>query len=151
MQDQEIAYSLIFHVHGTLIFLYGHRLHFRPARQEPDEMNDPHLDQIDRGGLKRLKEPAGQTYGHAVLDPAVLTPPRDELKLPGIIQRLAIKIIEQGLARFIVTDEGRTIGVTVTCPVLQRDTPLPARFARSRTGVGGEILIITFTDNRKGA
>src|SRR5690349_1343530 len=76
--------------------------------------------------FKWLEKPAGKSERHAVLVPEFPPPPGLEAQQSRIGQRLAFDMLQKRRGGLVIADVARTVDVSVACPVLQGNSPLPA-------------------------
>ena len=91
---------------------------------------------MDAGRFERLHKSGGQPKRDAILDPGAAPAPGGEGQRARIGQRLTVESAQQQVRRARVIEERAAIDQAVAGAMLQRDAPLPARFARRRPRIG---------------
>ena len=135
VQDDEVA-DLLQLVIGQAVVALDHGGADPVEREQLHQPADPDHDHVDRGGLQRLDEAAGQTQRHDVLIPG-LAP------LAGAVadqarrdQGLTLDLGRQHRLGLVVAHVVAAIDKAVANPVLQRDLPAPAGPVRDGAGIG---------------
>ena len=137
MQNQEVANAVEIE-QAAAVELVDVCLFEATVRKQAHEPAYAGLNEMDTGRLQRFHEAAGQSQGDAVPAPELLAPAGGEFQQPGLVQRGAVQIVEQGGDRFVVAHVAAAKDVAVADAMLQRYAPLPAGIAGGRAGIGTE-------------
>ena len=89
---------------------------------------------MQAGGLQGFQEPTGEADRDAVAVPEFASAACRELQQAWFRQRFAVEVAEQYSCGFVFAHIFGAIDVTVACPMLQGDSPLPARLGERSSG-----------------
>src|SRR5688500_4022052 len=104
---------------------------------------------MDAGRFQGLEKPGREAHGKAVLDPPLAALAGGEAQDLRVGQRVAVQSFEQLPRRFAFGDVRVAENIAVARSVLQRNAPLPAGFARGRTGEGRRFFDSFARDGRR--
>ena len=131
MKDNEIAQAFHFE-RGASIEIVASLIADFASRKHLKQPVHRSLDEVDARRFQRLDKSRREANCDDIAHPSLPAAPGRESQSSRIRHRLAVEVRKQDRRSLVLADVSRTMDVSVTDPVLERNSPLPTGFARDR-------------------